>query len=60
MSDDVVTVHLIETREDGTLGVANSHECSLADAVAMIEQHKAKADGHPIGVVPDEWQHHAA
>lgn len=59
MGDEIVTVYLIERREDGTLGVGNSHECPLAEAVAMIEAHEAKAPQHPIGVVPDEWQKHS-
>lgn len=56
MSDEIVTVYLIEKRADGTLGIGNSHECSPDEAVLMIEAGEAKAPEHPIGVVPDDWK----
>jgi hypothetical protein len=58
--ENQVTVDLIEKRPDGTLGIGNSHECELAEAVAMIHAKEAKHPTHPIGVVPDEWQEHGA
>jgi len=59
MSEELVVVHLVIEREDGSIGIGNSHECSLSEAIAMIEQQEAKAEGYPIGVVPDQWIHQA-
>ncbi len=50
-----VTVHLIEENPDGTKRVGNSHECSVAEAISLIEADAAKAEGFSRGQVPPEW-----
>lgn len=55
MSERIVTVYLIEDLPDGTRRVGNSEECDVEQAVVMIEQGFAKAEGYAIGVVPPSW-----
>ena len=53
--EELVTVYLLEDLPDGTRRVGNSAEFPISEAVAMIEQGFAKADGYCIGVVPPSW-----
>ena len=55
MSEKLVTVYLLEDLSDGTKRVGNSAEFPVSEAVVMIEQGFAKAEGHSIGVVPSAW-----
>lgn len=55
MGEQVVTVHLMVDLADGTQMVGNSHECTVSEAVSLIREGKAKAEGFSRGVVPGEW-----
>lgn len=42
-------------RPDGTIGLGNSLEVeSEAEAIALVQDGKAKFEGLPIGVIPSE------
>jgi hypothetical protein len=52
---DTVLIYEVVTRLDGTKGIGNSLEVPVGEAISMIRAGLAKAEGQPIGVVPDGW-----
>lgn len=55
-----VTIYELIMRPDGKggetpAGLGNSRECSLEEAVFLIEEKKATSGTHPIGIVPPTW-----
>lgn len=49
-----IVIFKLEKLDDGTLFVGNSEIVDAKKAIELIEKGEAKADGHPIGVVPAE------
>lgn len=60
LNEPTAVVYLLEQRPDGTVGIGNSHECPLSEAILMIQQNQATSVVCPMGVVPPEWESEAA
>lgn len=55
MSEKLVIVFELLDLPDGTIGIGNSREVEIEEAILLIEQRQAKSAFCPIGVVPEEW-----
>lgn len=55
MSEQIVTVWELVERPDGTIGIGNSMDVPVSEAIELIRQEQAISGGTPRGVVPDEW-----
>lgn len=51
----VVVVEVVE-RPDGSVGLGNSLELTMSEAIEAIKAGKVRAETAPIGVVPADWE----
>lgn len=51
-----VVIDLLVTRPDGSIGIGNSEEVSVSEAIEQIEAGVAKAPSETIGVIPADWR----
>lgn len=49
-----IITEIIE-REDGRMGLGNTIEVTRDEALALIKDGKARAEGYAIGEIPSEW-----
>ena len=51
----VVVVEVVE-RPDGTVGLGNSLELTIGEAIEGIRAGKLKAENASLGVIPADWE----
>lgn len=51
----MVIIREVITQPDGTVGLGNSYEVEIPDAIAKIKSGEFKAETAAIGVIPSEW-----
>jgi hypothetical protein len=54
-SEQLVTIYELVEAEGRVIGIGNSRECGISEALELIKAGKAKAEHLPIGDLPSEW-----
>ena len=55
MAETVVIIRREPNEHGNNYRDAGSFEAEVGEAIALIEEGKARAEGYSCGVVPDEW-----